>query len=324
MASPDNSCLPLTNLSSDTASGAELRPTPVSGRPRADLSYSPDLAQEYDRLHDRLRRCTNALASAAHDLKTPLSILSGYIELLESEKLGSLNDRQREVLRDMHTNGRRLQNFIQDFLTYSVLETGELGLQFETGNVNDCVSEVCTLWSNRFQERGLALYFLANDKVPLFPFDAPKVQRVLSNLVENASKFTPSGGTVWLHVEPCMWERRSAPKPTATEERRQQNLAHPNSVKVSVSDTGPGIAPEFHLEVFDDFFRIPQSGKQGEGMGLGLGIARRLVHGFGGKIWVESEIGAGSKFSFLVPLKPGLGTASRGKENERRRQHPSG
>jgi signal transduction histidine kinase len=121
-----------------------------------------------------------------------------------------------------------------------------------------------------------------------------------------------------------MWERRSAPKPTATEERRQQSLAHPNSVKVSVSDTGPGIAPEFHLEVFDDFFRIPQSRKQNEGMGLGLGIARRLVHGFGGKIWVESEIGAGSKFSFLIPLKPGPGTASRGKENERRRQHPSG
>ena len=313
MASPDNSCLPTRNSGCDAGSGAELCPEAASSQPCPDHSYREDLAEEYDRLRDRLQRYTNALASAAHDLKTPLSILSGYIELLQSEKLGSLNDRQRDVLRDMQSNGHRLQNFIQDFLTYSVLETGELGMQFETGNINDCISEVCTLWSNRFQERGLALYFLANDKVQLFPFDAPKVQRVLSNLVENASKFTPAGGTVWLHVEPCMWERRSVPKPTVVEERRRQNVAHPNSVKVSVSDTGPGIAPEFHLEVFDDFFRIPQTGKPHDGMGLGLAIARRLVHTLGGKIWVESEIGAGSKFSFLMPLKPGPGTPSKGK-----------
>jgi signal transduction histidine kinase len=270
------------------------------------------LAAEYSRLRDRFQRCTNALGSAAHDLKTPLSILSGYIELLQSEKLGSLNERQREVLRDMRSNGLRLQNFIQDFLTYTVLETGELKMQFETGNINACISEVCSLWSNRFHERGLALYFLANDKVPLFPFDAPKVQRVVSNLLENASKFTPASGTVWLHVEPYMWERRAVQKPNSSGERRRQNLAHPNSVKISVSDTGPGIAPEFHLEVFDDFFRIPQTEKQSDGMGLGLAIARRLVHDFGGKIWVESEMGAGSKFSFLVPFKPPTGKPSKG------------
>jgi signal transduction histidine kinase len=101
-----------------------------------------------------------------------------------------------------------------------------------------------------------------------------------------------------------MWERRSAQKPNASGERRRQNIGHPNSVKVSVADTGPGIAPEFHMEVFDDFFRLPQTEKVVEGMGLGLAIARRLVIGFGGKIWVESEPGNGSKFSFLIPLNP--------------------
>jgi signal transduction histidine kinase len=313
MASPDNTCLPQGNPAPDISNTADLCPAAVPDQPCPDPSCRKDLAEEYSRLRDRFQRCTNALASAAHDLKTPLSILSGYIELLQSEKLGDLNDRQREVLRDMRSNGHRLQNFIQDFLTYSVLETGELRMQFEMGNINGCISEVCGLWSNRFQERGLALYFLANDKVPLFPFDAPKVQRVLSNLLENASKFTPSGGTVWLHVEPHMWERRSVQKPSASGERRRQNLAHPNSVKVSVSDTGPGIAPEFHLEIFDDFFRMPQTEKLSDGMGLGLAIARRLVSGFGGKIWVESEVGAGSKFSFLIPLKPATGTPSKGK-----------
>src|SRR6202041_3965332 len=107
-----------------------------------------------------------ALGSAAHDLKTPLAILNGYVELLQSEKLGPVSDRQPEVLHDMQASGKRLQQFIQDFLTYSALETGGLRMQFERGNINECLSEVSRLWSNRFQKMGLALYFLANDKVP--------------------------------------------------------------------------------------------------------------------------------------------------------------
>jgi signal transduction histidine kinase len=94
-------------------------------------------------------------------------------------------------------------------------------------------------------------------------------------------------------------------------ERRRQALSVPNSVKVSVSDTGPGIPPEFHIEIFDDFFRL-QDAETAEGMGLGLAIARRLLQGMGGKIWVESEPGAGCKFSFLLPLKPALSSTSRG------------
>jgi two-component system, OmpR family, sensor histidine kinase TorS len=278
-----------------------------------DPSCQEDLLlQRYSQLQERFQRTTNALASAAHDLKTPLAILNGYIELLQSEKLGPLNERQREVMRDMNSSGQRLQRFIQDFLSYSVLETGELKMQYELGDINACLSEVCRLWSPRFQERGLALYFLANEKLPAFPFDSPKLQRIISNLLENSSKFTPSGGTVWLHAEPYMWERRSTSNPLIPSERRHQNLSNPNCVKVSVSDTGPGIPPEYHLEVFDDFFRLPSNDHQ-DGMGLGLAIARRLVASMGGKIWVESEPGAGCKFSFLIPLKPSANVASRGK-----------
>ena len=251
-----------------------------------DPSCQRGLLEEYSQLRERFLRTTNALASAAHDLKTPLAILNGYVELLQSGKLGPLNERQQEVLRDMNSSGQRLQHFIQDFLTFSVLETGELRMQYELGNVNDCLSEVCRLWSHRFQERGLALYFLANDKLPLFPFDSPKVQRAISNLLENAAKFTPTGGTVWLHAEPYMWERRSVSKPGISGDRRRQSLGQPNSVKVSVSDTGPGIPPEYHLEVFDDFFRVPTN---------------------------ESEPGSGCKFSFLIPFKPASGPAAKGK-----------
>jgi len=276
-----------------------------------DVPSPENLLQEYNDLRARYQRTTNALGSAAHDLKTPLSILNGYVELLQSEKLGPVSDRQREVLHDMKASGKRLEQFIQDFLTFSALETGGLRMKFEQGNINDCLSGVCKLWSNRFQEKGIALYFLANDKLPVFPFDGPKLERIISNLLENAFKFTPQSGTVWLHAEPHMWDRRAAAVPSAAE-RRRQNVTQPNAVKVSVSDTGPGIQAEFHLEVFDDFFRLPGTEAQ-EGMGLGLAIARRLVQGMGGKIWVESDPGAGCKFSFLIPYKPAVAAASKGK-----------
>jgi NtrC-family two-component system sensor histidine kinase KinB len=271
-----------------------------------------EILEAYNELRERSQRTTNALASAAHDLKTPLAILNGYVELLQNEKLGPLNERQRDVLRDMQANGKRLQQFIQDFLTYSALETGGLKMQFELGDINHCLSEVCRMWSSRFQEKGLALYFLANDRLPTFPIDSPKLERVISNLLENSFKFTPAGGTVWLHAEPYMWERRAAIQPATLGERRRQSTAQPNSAKVSVSDTGPGIPAEFHLEVFDDFFRLPSNENQ-EGMGLGLAIVRRLVQGMSGKIWVESDPGAGCKFSFLIPFKISPASASKGK-----------
>lgn len=276
------------------------------------MPSSADLPQAYSELQQRFQRTTNALGSAAHDLKTPLAILNGYVELLQSEKLGPISERQREVLHDMEASGKRLQQFIQDFLTYSALETGGLKMQFAVGNINECLSEVCRLWSARFQGRGLALYFLANEKLPEFEFDLPKLERVISNLLENSFKFVPQGGTVWLHAEPYMWERRAAAQPASAGERRRQMNSQPNSVKVSVSDTGPGIPAEFHQEVFDDFFRLPNNDSQ-EGMGLGLAIVRRLVQGMGGKVWLESDPGAGCKFSFLIPFKPSSTAGVKGK-----------
>lgn len=294
-------------VSEPQESTAAAAPVASDGIPNA-----ADLPQAYAELHERFQRTTNALGSAAHDLKTPLAILNGYVELLQSQKLGSLNPRQLEVLGDMQASGKRLQRFIQDFLTYSAIETGGLTMTFEKGNINECLSDVCRLWSTRFQEKGLALYFLPNEKVPVFVFDAPKLERVVSNLLENSFKFVSAGGTVWLHAEPYMWERRAVSQVVAPDERRRQDSSQPNSVKVSVSDTGPGIPAEFHQEVFDDFFRLPGSENQ-EGMGLGLAIVRRLVQAMGGKVWVESDPGAGCKFSFLMPYKTSSTAAGKGK-----------
>jgi signal transduction histidine kinase len=154
-------------------------------------------------------------------------------------------------------------------------------MQFEPANINDCLSEVCRLWSNRFQEKGIWRFiFWPTTSCRFFPFDTPKLERVISNLLENSFKFTPQGGTVWLHAEPYMWERRARIDAIDRRAPPPESSTHPNSVKVSVSDTGPGIPAEFHLEVFDDFFRLPGTEDQ-EGMGLGLAIARRLVQWHG-------------------------------------------
>src|SRR6202162_259098 len=112
-------------LVADAGGASELMPAAATGAD-GDMPSPENLLQEYKDLRERFQRTTNALASAAHDLKTPLSILNGYVELLHSEKLGPLSDRQRAVLHDMQANGKRLQQFIQDFLTFSALETGGL------------------------------------------------------------------------------------------------------------------------------------------------------------------------------------------------------
>src|SRR5205809_5766090 len=136
----------VSSMSKQASAASEGR---ASAEARAEIQIGQEL-QEYTQLRERSLRTTNALASAAHDLKTPLAILNGYVELLRSEKLGSLNDRQRDVLRDMHSSGQRLQQFIHDFLSYSALETGEMKTRYETGDLNVCLSEVCRLWSHRF------------------------------------------------------------------------------------------------------------------------------------------------------------------------------
>src|ERR1700693_1535173 len=125
----------------DGKMGASASPASGEGIPNPS-----DLPQAYSELQMRFQRTTNALGSAAHDLKTPLAILNGYVELLQSEKLGPLNVRQREVLGDMQSSGKRLQQFIQDFLTYSALETGGLKMHFDTGNLNDCLWDGGRLW----------------------------------------------------------------------------------------------------------------------------------------------------------------------------------
>lgn len=261
-----------------------------------------DLLETYEHLQEKNRRSTLALASAAHELKTPLAVMAGYLDVLFSQKPGLLTQSQCHILQDMQANCIRLQRFIDDFLASGALESGKLNMDFRQTDLNACLGEVYEFWLSQFKAKKVALYFLVSDKLDPFRFDYPKIQRVLSNLLENSFKFTPSGGSVWLAAEPYFWERRNRLGRRRLPEKRWQASSQANAARVTVSDTGIGIVPEDQQEIFDEFVRLAPPEQQPEGIGLGLAIARRIVLEHSGKIWVESELGAGSKFSFLLPL----------------------
>jgi signal transduction histidine kinase len=244
-----------------------------------------------------------ALATAAHEIKTPLAVIDGYLHLLLERKLGPLTKKQTEVLTEIQENGLRLSNFVQNLLAYSSLKVERLQMNYETGDINECIQEIAELWSQRFVDKAIAFYFLPSEKLPRFRFDWFKVQHIISNLLDNASKYTPECGSVWVHVEPYFWERRSAKSKPAVDRRRFTNSAA-NCCRVTVADTGPGIEPEFQQEIFEDYFRLTREGTRADGYGMGLAIARKLVQAAGGKIWTESDPGHGSKFSFLLLLEP--------------------
>jgi len=255
-----------------------------------------------DWLKRELFRRTLALASAAHELKTPLSVMSGYTDLLLGESLGRLNEAQKTVLLEMQQNASRLQKFIHMFLTFSALESGKFELTRELGDVNECVAEVLEHWTVPFEQRGMVQRFVPDTTLPAFQFDSLKLQHIISNLLENALKFTPPGGCILVKTEAHLWERRSPVQNTdfPQERRKRDRVCKYNSVKISVSDNGPGIPPEYHFEIFNEFLRVQP--EKTDGMGLGLAIARRLVEAHNGKIWVESQVGRGSTFSVLLPI----------------------
>jgi signal transduction histidine kinase len=166
-------------------------------------------------------------------------------------------------------------------------------------DLRDCVSELTGRWQEAFQRKQVHLDVRIDPGLPVFRFDYQKVQQAVANLLDNALKHTPAGGNVSLTAEPHFWERRALGEPQP-QERRVQILRHPNSTRISVTDTGRGISAEHHQEIFEDFVRVDRTSS---GMGLGLAIAKRLVQAHRGKIWVDSELGRGAKFTILLPVE---------------------
>jgi len=256
-----------------------------------------NLLAAYLRLQEVNRQKTVFLASAAHELKTPLAVMKGYYDLLLSGSLGKLARKQTDILGEAKESCERLIRLVSMFLNYSALESGKLVMHLRENDPRDCLNELGTLWRDAFARNQVRLEIQLSESLEPFKFDYQKVQQTVANLLDNALKHTPSGGQVTLMADPHFWERRAASVSPHVERRRGPESAA-NSMLVAVADSGPGIAPEHHQEIFEDFVRVDRSSS---GMGLGLAISKRLVQAHRGKIWVDSEVGRGCTVKFLLP-----------------------
>jgi len=298
MAEPEWLVLQFEQAASNVAADAATQLTVQELLQEREITYR-NLLAAYLKLQEVNRQKTVFLASAAHELKTPLAVIKGYYDLLLTGSLGRLTEKQRDILEESKDSCERLVRLVSMFLNYSALESGKLVLQLRENDLRDCLDEMAKRWAEAFQRKGVRLDVNLDPSIPTFKFDYQKVQQAAANLLDNSLKHTPAGGTVTLVARPHFWERRVAEVAPA-QERRRLRLPRPNSVEVSVSDSGSGIAPEHHQEIFEDFVRVDRNTS---GMGLGLAIAKRLVQAHRGKIWVESEAKRGSTFHFLLPIE---------------------
>jgi signal transduction histidine kinase len=222
------------------------------------------------------------LANMSHELRTPLNAIIGFSEVLSERMFGELNEKQEEYLKDIYASGTHLLSLINDILDLSKIEAGRMELELTDFHVPTALASALTLVRERAGRRGIALQMNVDSRLGQIQADERKVRQVVLNLLSNAIKFTPEGGRV---------EVAATPKDGA--------------VEVSVSDTGVGIAPEDQEAVFEEFRQVGTADKKVEGTGLGLTLCRKFVELHGGRIWVKSELGKGSTFTFTIPVRHG-------------------
>jgi two-component system sensor histidine kinase ChiS len=240
------------------------------------------------RARDALK--TQFLANISHDLRTPLTAVITHAEILRDGILGDLSPRQLDSIRGIISGGRQLLNQVGEILTYARGAANQLSLALTHFAMREVLRDVSALSESLLKKKQLTLTMDVSDALPALLADREKIQHIVGNLLGNAIEFTPAGGRVWLHAS------HAGDVPTS-------------AILVEVGDTGVGIAPEHHELIFREFAQVDSSASRSHhGTGLGLTIARKLVELHGGRIWVDSAVGAGSRFFFTVPLdQPGDG-----------------
>ena len=219
------------------------------------------------------------LASMSHELRTPLNAIIGFSDVLLQGMFGETNEKQAEYLQDILASGEHLLSLINDILDLSKIEAGRMELDAGDFNLPAAIDDAMLLMRERAGRRGIVLERRVDERVGEIRADPRKVKQVLLNLLSNAVKFTPEGGRITVSAA----------------------LAA-NVVELSVTDTGVGIAPEDHEAVFEEFRQVGHADKKAEGTGLGLALCRKFVELHGGRIWVKSQLGAGSTFTFSLPV----------------------
>jgi signal transduction histidine kinase/CheY-like chemotaxis protein len=259
-----------------------------SAKASAELRRNLEVSNRELELRNReLKRATELksqfLASMSHELRTPLTAIMGFSDLLSAETAGPLTEKQKRYSQHILDSGRHLLGLINDVLDMSKIEAGHLVLQFQTLRVADVVNEVLTSIGPLASAKLLSVETSVPADLRVYA-DRLRVRQILVNLLSNALKFTGSGGRIRVDA------------------RFDGDFA-----EVSVTDTGLGILPEEQASIFDEFRQVGETTKGvREGAGLGLAITKRLVEHHAGRIWVQSQLGKGSRFTFTLPCRPEL------------------
>ncbi len=238
------------------------------------------------------------LANMSHELRTPLNSILGFSDVLLDELFGALNEKQREYVKDVSESGKHLLSLINDILDLASVESGRLQLDLSPVSLDGALAAAATMVREKAMKHRIGLSVAVDAPGPVtLEADTRKLKQILFNLVSNAVKFTPDGGTVSMQAR--IMEHHGG---DADEEREQRDG---NAwVEIAVVDTGIGIKPEEMDKLFKPFSQVESSySKTYEGTGLGLALTKRLVELHGGRIWAESESGAGSAFKFTLPLR---------------------
>jgi signal transduction histidine kinase len=249
------------------------------------------LAANVNRMNDELRRVYGELESASrhkseflanmsHELRTPLNAIIGFSQVLRERLFGEINEKQEEYLDDILSSAHHLLALINDVLDLSKVEAGQVELDVAPFSLRETLESGVVMVRERAARNGVRLSLEAGSDVDVIDGDERRIRQVLFNLLSNAVKFTPSGGSVDVSAERVG-----------------------TAVQVTVADTGSGIAPEDHERIFEEFQQTEAGRAEREGTGLGLALSRRLVELHGGRIWLESELGRGSRFVFTLPIE---------------------
>jgi signal transduction histidine kinase len=239
-----------------------------------------ELEASYKELEKATHLKSQFFASMSHELRTPLNAIMGFSDVLTEEVYGSINEKQRRYLSNIHQSGKHLLEVINDILDFSKIEAGKMTLHLRELIVSDAITEIQTLVSQLSSKAGINLYFKIEEAPSLVIADCVRFRQIMYNLLSNAIKFTPEGGAITTTVK-----------------------QHGNDLVVSIKDTGIGIAEE-HLEtIFKPFRQIDGStSRHFEGTGLGLALSKEFVEMHGGRLSVSSALGEGSCFTFSLPI----------------------